>query len=553
MSHSAGPHNPTHAFDLLAHFVDPPSPHPRRPWLPTAGTLPQFGHRLGGQPAVVSLTSALRSLGQVIFINNPISGLLLLLALLWQSPAMGIFAALGIATANITSLVIGGDRSARHNGIYGFNGALVGSAAAAFATLDGHLSLLAWMPLVAVGAALTTLLLVNLGGWLIRHLGVPPLTLPFCLITWVVLALVMALNHPALTLMASGSAIGQAPAGLDLLQGVVRGFGQVFLCPSLPSGLFVLVAVAAGSPLAALLGVAGGLVSSLTALAMGMDAGSVALGLGSYNGVLTAIAIGGTFYATTRESLLIALLAAAGSSLVTPPLAQTLAAARLPLLTFPFVVATMATMVAVRRARPTLLPVALHSVLTPEEHRQRFITARSLLKQFRRQLQRAISGERQPMLMAQADAAQRQELQNLFEELDRDGSGSLSVAELATGLMQRQSVNRADVTSRQRFLLFQSILKRMDLDGDGRVDPEEFGELMLRLRRLKAGRSELLTYLQPADADGNAELDPAELDRLLVSVGQPRLREQEHQAVFAGGAAGPGLSWGRFLDLLLLT
>jgi hypothetical protein len=153
--------------------------------------------------------------------------------------------------------------------------------------------------------------------------------------------------------------------------------------------------------------------------------------------------------------------------------------------------------------------------------------------------------------MAQASAAQRQELQSLFEDLDRDGSGNLSVAELATGLMRRQSVNRADATSRQRFLLLQSILRRMDLDGDGRVDPEEFGELMLRLRRLKAGQSELLTYLQPADADGNAELDPAELDRLLVSVGQPRLGEQERQVVF--GSGGPGLSWGRFLDLLLLT
>jgi hypothetical protein len=195
--------------------------------------------------------------------------------------------------------------------------------------------------------------------------------------------------------------------------------------------------------------------------------------------------------------------------------------------------------------------VALHSVLTPEEHRQRFITARSLLRDFRRQLQRTISGETQPLLMAQASAAQRQELQSLFEDLDRDGSGNLSVAELATGLMRRQSVNRADATSRQRFLLLQSILRRMDLDGDGRVDPEEFGELMLRLRRLKAGQSELLTYLQPADADGNAELDPAELDRLLVSVGQPHLNDQERQHLF--GPTGRGLSWGGFIDRLLLT
>ncbi|MGC5197952.1 urea transporter, partial [Aphanothece microscopica] len=341
------------AFDLLAGFVDPPSSPGRRRWLPTAGTLPQLGHA-AGHPAAVPLTAALRSLGQVIFINNPVSGLLLLLALVWQAPAMGLLAAVGIATANITARWVGADRGARRNGIYGFNGALVGSAAAAFAALNGPLSLVAWMGWVAAGAALTTLLLEGLGGWLVGRLGVPPLTLPFCLITWLVLAVVMGLDHPALSLLAQGPAPAQVPWGLGLLEGVVRGFGQVFLCSSLPSGLIVLAAVAAASPLAALLGLAGGLVSSLTALALGMDTGALALGLGSYNGVLTAIAIGGTFYATTRDSLVIALLAAAGSSLISPALAQGLGSAQLPVLTLPFVLATMTTMVLVRRALPSL-------------------------------------------------------------------------------------------------------------------------------------------------------------------------------------------------------
>jgi urea transporter len=539
------------ALDLLARFVEPAGAPPRTPWLPTVGTLPQFGGPWAGHPAVRTLASALRGLGQVIFINNPISGLLVLLALLWQSPLMGLFSAVGIASATFTARLIGADRQARHNGIYGFNGALVGSAAAAFATLDTQSRLLAWMPLVAAGAALTTLLLEGLGGWLVRRFGVPPLTLPFCLITWLVLALVMAFDHPDLSLMAASATPAQAPAGADLLLGVVRGFGQVFLCPSLPSGLIVLAAVAAASPLAALLGLAGGLVSSLTALAMGLAPASVALGLGSYNGVLTAMAIGGTFYATTRGSLLIALLAAAGASLVAPALAQTLAAAQLPLLTFPFVVATMATMVVTRRALPSLVPVALHSVLTPEEHRRRFIVARSLLKDFRRRLRQVVAGQPRSLWMQGVDADQRQELRSLFEDLDRDGSGSISVAELATGLMQRHPEDRADAASRQRFLLLGMILKRMDLDGDGQVDAEEFGELMLRLRCLQQGRARLLTYLQPVDADGNDELDPAELDRLLVSVGQPPLLEEEHQQIF--GPTGRGLSWASFLDQLLLT
>ncbi|MDM7952802.1 MAG: urea transporter [Cyanobium sp. CZS 25K] len=537
------------AFDLLATFLETTTgPTERLSWLPTAGTLPHFSQRWGGHSYFTALTSALRSLGQVIFINNPISGLLLLLALLGQSPAMGLFSALGVATANLTAKAIGCDRGARCNGIYGFNGALVGSAAAAFRT-PGPLR--AWLVVVAIGAALTTLLLHHLGRWLIQRLGLPPLTLPFCLVTWLMLTVVMALHNPAMDVLRGAIPAAQGPGVAVLLLGVVRGFGQVFLCPSLLSGLLVLGAVAAGSPLAALIGLAGGLVSSLSALALGMAPGAIALGLGSYNGVLTAIAIGGTFYATTRGSVLIALVAGAGSSLVTRALGPAFASAGLPLLTLPFIVATLATMVTVRRALPSLLPVALHSVLTPEEHRQRFVVATSLLSDFRRQLHRALSGERQVALLPLAEVSQRQRLQTLFAELDRDGSGTLSLAELTDGLRRQQPETRRDATSRPPERLLEEVLEGMDLDGDGQVDAEEFAELMLRLRRLHGGRERLLTYLQPVDADGNDRLEPAELDRLLSSVGQPRLTAREHQQMF--GLDGRGLSWESFIDRLLLT
>ncbi len=74
---------------------------------------------------------------------------------------------------------------------------------------------------------------------------------------------------------------------------------------------------------------------------------------------------------------------------------------------------------------------------------------------------------------------------------------------------------------------------------------------MLRLRRLQEGRERLLTYLQPVDADGNDQLEPAEFDRLLSSVGQPRLDDQERRHLF--GHDSRGLRWGDFIDRLLLS
>jgi hypothetical protein len=95
------------------------------------------------------------------------------------------------------------------------------------------------------------------------------------------------------------------------------------------------------------------------------------------------------------------------------------------------------------------------------------------------------------------------------------------------------------------------VLQQLDLDGDGRVDAREFNEVMLRLRRLQAGRGDLLTYLGPVDANHDDLLDPPELDRLLSSVGQPPLQPPERRLLF--GPEGRGLPWGRFIDQLLLT
>ena len=52
----------------------------------------------------------------------------------------------------------------------------------------------------------------------------------------------------------------------------------------------------------------------------------------------------------------------------------------------------------------------------------------------------------------------------------------------------------------------------MDLDGDGVVGRAEFIEVMLRLRRLRAGQERLKRYLIRDDEDGDELLDPGELN-----------------------------------------
>jgi urea transporter len=140
-----GPPDPLPVHQLLLSLLEPQAP--LASWyerlLPCSGTLPQLTLRWSDRRAVAAAVGALRSLGQVIFINNPFSALLLL-ALLLQSPPMALDSSWEV----------------RHNGSYGFNGALVGSAIATFADLGPPGAALLWA-LGALGGGATSSVLVQ--------------------------------------------------------------------------------------------------------------------------------------------------------------------------------------------------------------------------------------------------------------------------------------------------------------------------------------------------------------------------------------------------------
>lgn len=531
------------SFELLQGLLQVPPPRPSRlqRLLPSSGTLPQLndparpGYRL-----LLPWITGLRSLAQVIFINNPLSGALLLLAFLLESPWMALLAVVGTAGANLTSRAFRLAPGLRHEGIHGFNGALVGCAGAVLGRSASPASAGLWLLLVLLGSGATTVLLE---GWsrLFRGRGaLPPLTLPFCLITWGLLALAGLLPlGPADPAPLLSSELLASPVQA-LLQGLPRSFGQVFLCSGLGSGALVLLGTALASPLAAALGLLGALAAMLLALTLGVSTAAVAQGLWGYNGVLVAIAIGGIFHAPTRRSLLLAI----GGAALTAPLSMAVMPLLpgLPALTIVFVLSTWLLKLVAGRSLPALMPVSLHAVVTPEEHRERYRVAREVLGNFRANLRQRSPGLVSARLSAPiappVPEPLRQQVRLLFAELDRDGDGSLSLPEL------HQALNSAAPQ-------LSALLAAMDLDGDGRVDLAEFTELIRRLQVLQQGEERLLLYLMPADADGDDRLDAEELRRLLRSIDQPPLSPGEEQRVF--GAAGQPLSWRGFVDRLLLT
>ena len=73
-----------------------------------------------------------RGIGQVMFQNNALSGLLMLIGIFLNSWQMGLLAVSGNIISTSTGRISGYDRDDIKNGLYGFNGTLVGIAVGVF-------------------------------------------------------------------------------------------------------------------------------------------------------------------------------------------------------------------------------------------------------------------------------------------------------------------------------------------------------------------------------------------------------------------------------------
>ena len=80
-----------------------------------------------------------RGIGQVMFQNNALSGGLMLLGIAFNSWQLAVLSVLGTVVSTLTASLSGYDKEDIRNGLYGFNGTLVGIAIGVFMEINVHL------------------------------------------------------------------------------------------------------------------------------------------------------------------------------------------------------------------------------------------------------------------------------------------------------------------------------------------------------------------------------------------------------------------------------
>ncbi|XP_068782486.1 urea transporter 2 [Struthio camelus] len=339
------------------------------------GDMKEFGGWLKDKPLMIQFIDwVLRGISQVMFVNNPLSGLIIVAGFLVQNPWWTLTGCLGTVVSTLTALVLGQDRSAIAAGLYGYNGVLVGLLMAVFSAKgDFHW----WILLPVALVSMTCPIFTSALGSVFSKWDLPVFTLPFNLALTLYLAasgphnlfFPTTLIQPATTTPNITWTDAEVPM---LLQSIPVGISQIYGCDNPWTGGIFLVALFISSPLICLHAAIGSAVGMLAALSLATPFSKIYAGLWNYNSSLSCIAIGGMFYAFTWQTHLLAIACALFSAYLGATLANMLAVFGLPSGTWSFCLSAL-TFLLITTNNSAIYKLPLSKVTYPEANRAYYL------------------------------------------------------------------------------------------------------------------------------------------------------------------------------------
>ncbi|MEJ1286025.1 solute carrier family 14 (urea transporter) member 2 [Cricetulus griseus] len=263
-------------------------------------------------PVFQFLDWMLRGMSQVMFVNNPLSGILIVLGLFVQNPWWAISGCLGTVVSTLTALILSQDKSAIAAGLHGYNGVLVGLLMAVFSDKGNYYW---WLLLPVIIMSMTCPILSSALNTIFSKWDLPVFTLPFNIAVTLYLAATGHYNlfFPTTLLQPAAATPNITWSSVQvplLLRAIPVGIGQVYGCDNPWTGGIFLVALFISSPLICLHAAIGSTVGMLAALSIATPFDSIYFGLCGFNSTLACIAIGGMFYVITWQTHLLAIACA---------------------------------------------------------------------------------------------------------------------------------------------------------------------------------------------------------------------------------------------------
>ncbi|CAF2768557.1 unnamed protein product [Rotaria sp. Silwood2] len=342
---------------------------------------------------LILIDSIFRGISQVMFANNPLSGIIITIGLFIGNWELTLYAILGTTCSTITAHLFDFNYNSIRTGLYGYNGCLTGMAMAYF-TFSKSPQII---PFVIIMSIFSTIFYEAISKILVHRLGIPPFTFSFQVSSWIWLLgalkyryyfingnilnptlLTTVVDKPQLlNISFAGYAIG------DNFVGFFASIGQVFFIENPCTGAIIIIGIAICSRILAFFALFGAVTGQLTAAyVLGLPAKAIYNGLWGYNAVLTCQALGGMFLVLYGYHIwLFTLLGSILTIFVQGALSSFLSSCGMPTLTFPFTFICWIFCLMV----PTkhLIPVKLSDCNISEDHLYRYRLSNYVKNEFK--------------------------------------------------------------------------------------------------------------------------------------------------------------------------
>ncbi|XP_043678445.1 urea transporter 2-like isoform X2 [Vespula pensylvanica] len=339
------------------------------------------------------LDALLRGYGQVAFANNPLSGLLIVIALGATAPKILAFSAATGFLGLLLSMLMKDSQHVIENGLTVFNPLLIGALSCGLVpNFYGEFDAFSYL-LILIGTIISV--------YLTRSLGTdkfPCTVWPFNLVELILLFVFTTQNSfveslqiesidnatsDARTDDASFIAENVTDVNVDwgmVFRGMVVSSSQLFSVDNVVAGAVIYLAVLIYSPATAGFSFAGVFIGTLAGLELGAPHNEVFTGLWGFNCFLTGAALGGNLFVINIQTAVATLVAIVYTVVLQYVLRIIFGKIGLPFLTLPFVISTSLFLKLRSASSSAAFPKPLQSSY-PEKQRHDYLINRKRILQ----------------------------------------------------------------------------------------------------------------------------------------------------------------------------
>ncbi|XP_027889233.1 LOW QUALITY PROTEIN: urea transporter 2 [Xiphophorus couchianus] len=335
-----------------------------------SGDMEVFGKWMEKQFFLLQLLDwVLRGAAQVMFVNNPLSGLVIFAGLILQNYWWALNGFVGTLFATISALILQQSRGAIAAGLYGYNGILVGLLMAVFSNAGDWYW---WLLLPNIFMSMMCPIVSSALASINTRWDLPVFTLPFNILVCLHMVATGHYNHhfPQVLIQPRSELPNITWSEIDvakLFRSIPVGIGQVYGCDNPWTGGIFIISLFISSPITCVHAVLGSAVGMVSGLALSAPFEDIYFGLWGYNCVLACIAVGGMFYALTWQVHLLAITCAFFCAYLGSAISNVMSTLGLPACTWPFCLSAL-TFLLLTTGTKRIFKLPLAKVTYPEKN-----------------------------------------------------------------------------------------------------------------------------------------------------------------------------------------